>query len=106
MKKALATLGVLFAVSVCAQPWGGQVTGKITNIDVTSGENYGFRVTVGGTQMCAGGSSWAYLNASDDNYKTYTAVLMMAKALGQTVIISSNLVSGQCKIGFVTVWGA
>lgn len=105
----LALLLVVFLATLSArsyaQTWGGQVYGKITRIDVTDAENYGLRVVLGGggAPMCTGGNNWAYLNASDANYKAYVALLMLAKSMDRGVVISSNLVAGQCKIGYVSM---
>ncbi|WP_238139616.1 hypothetical protein [Roseateles aquatilis] len=105
--KRLLTAAVLVtaAMTTHAQQWDGVVTGKISVIDVTGAENYGFRVFIGGQQMCAGGSGFAFLNKSDDNYKAYVSVLMMAKAMEKTVVIFSKMVSGQCQIGYVSMQG-
>lgn len=106
MKRALTTL-VLAAVATAAgsQQWDGSVTGKITALDVTNAENFGFRIFIGGQQMCAGGGNFAFINKSNDNYNAYLSVLMLAKATDKTVVVFSKLVAGQCEVGYVSVQG-
>jgi hypothetical protein len=84
--------------------WDGVVSGTIVAVDVTGGNNYGFRVFVSGvTNMCGTGSNWAYLNESDSNYKTYVAAILAAKAQGNSVTVFSTVVSGYCQIGYISV---
>lgn len=60
--------------------WDGTVSGKISSINVTGGENYGFRVSLANSpKLCGNNHTWAYLNESDSNYKTYISVLLAAK---------------------------
>jgi hypothetical protein len=87
-----------------AHAWDGTVTGKITNMDVTGGSNYGVRISLYGVaNMCTGGPGWAYLNDADSNYKIYVAALMMAKAQNNNVVIYSNFDGSYCHIGYISV---
>lgn len=71
--------------------WDGEVTGLIKQIDVTGGEDYGFRVQLeGGPSLCANAHTWAYLNASDSNYNAYVSVLLAARMAQKTVTIYTD----------------
>lgn len=106
IKELAFVAGLALATTVHAQQWDGSATGKITSMDVTSAENYGFRVYLDGRAMCPNGPSWAYLNGSDSNYKTYVSLLMMARALEKPVVIYTNKDQyGYCKIGYVSMQG-
>jgi hypothetical protein len=84
--------------------WDGVVSGTIQAVEVTGGNNFGFRVFVSGvTNMCGTGSNWAYLNETDSNYRTYVAAILAAKAQASPVSIYTTLVNGYCQIGHVTI---
>jgi hypothetical protein len=102
---AACVVGLLTGIAMRpALAWDGAVSGTIAQMDVTNGNNQGLRVYLAGTStMCNGGASWAYLNDTDSNYKTYAAALLMAKAQGTTVHIYSNLEGGYCHIGYITL---
>lgn len=98
----------LFLLSTYAYSWDGAVSGKVAKIDVTSGENYGFRVYLEGyPKLCGNDHNWAYLNETNSNYKTYVAVLLSAKAAKQDVVIYTNrkgaVANGYCNIGYISV---
>ena len=98
----VAAIGLCFPGPTAA--WDGSVTGKIVQVDVTDAGSLGFRVYVGSVGAhCAGGPGWAYLNEGDSNYKTYVAVLMMAKAQNSSVTIYSNNAGGYCHIGYIQI---
>ena len=99
---ALCALGAV-AFPNPALAWSGQVSGVIFELDVTDGNDFGFRVFLPVTSMCGTSTpNWAYLNSSDSNYSTYAAALMMAKATSEGVTIFSNVdSSGYCHIGYV-----
>lgn len=102
MRPACLLGGALLAAQVAA--WDGAVSGPIAAIDIAHGQNYGFRVGLaGGPTMCTGGATWAYLNESDSNYRTFVAALLLAKAQQSRVLIYSNLENGQCHIGYISV---
>lgn len=105
VKYFLGIICILFSVK--AFSWDGHVSGKIYNIDVTGGENYGFRLSLdGGTKsLCGNNHKWAYLNESASNYQTYVAVLLAAKMADKTVILYTNQKGGNgyCEIGYVSV---
>ena len=68
-------------------------------IDVTDGSNYGFRVW---GVSCGGVAAFGYLLSTDSNYSTYVAVILMAKAQGNTVTFYTNLdANGYCHIGYI-----
>jgi hypothetical protein len=97
-----ACCGLMAAPAALA--WDGAVNGTISNIDVTGGQNYGFRISLSGVPaMCSIGDSWAYLNDTDSNYKTYVAALMLAKAQGKRVVVYSVVESGHCHMGYISV---
>lgn len=110
MKKTLLPIAcAIFSASLLASPaalaWDGIQTGNITRFDVTGGNNFGLRVILGGvTSMCNGSvTSWAYLNESDSNYKTYLAILLLAKAQSKKVSIYTTMESGYCHIGYMAM---
>lgn len=90
IKQLAFATGLVLAASANAQQWDGSNTGKITTIDVTNAENFGFRVYLDGRSMCTNGPPWAYLNGSDSNYKTYVSLLMMARAMDRPVLIYTS----------------
>lgn len=106
IKQLALVAGFVLAASANAQQWDGSNTGKITTIDVTNAENFGFRVYLDGRPLCTNGPAWAYLNGSDSNYKTYVSLLMMARAMDRPVLIyTSKDQYGYCKIGYVSMQG-
>lgn len=108
MNKIVICLLFILASAAEANPWHGSVYGKISVIEVTSGNNYGFRVVLEGTpKLCGNNHAWAYLNESDSNYQVFVSVLTAAKAAGQSVILyttrQDNSAEGYCHIGYIRV---
>ncbi|WP_157597894.1 MULTISPECIES: hypothetical protein [unclassified Rhizobacter] len=106
LHKFLGSIALLLAATLSSPvgAWDGLASGKVTSIDVTGGSNYGFRVVLdGGTQMCAGGTTWAFLNETDSNYKTYVAALMVAKVQGTSVRLFTTTEGGFCHIGYISI---
>jgi hypothetical protein len=102
--RSFAMTVLWFAGIGTAQAWDGVASGNIYAVEITGGNNYGLRVFVTGvSNMCSGGSSWAYLNESDSNYKTYVAAILAAKAQGSPVVVYSTLENGYCHIGYVSI---
>lgn len=100
-----ATL-LLFAWSHCALAWDGVNVGVPGVIEITHGQNYGFRVYLTNqTAMCGSGSySWVYLNSTDSNYQTYVAAILTAKAQGTQVSLFGVLEPGGfCKLGHMAM---
>ena len=98
----------MFLSSTASANWDGVTNGKINGIDVTTGQNYGFRVSlVGAPKLCGSNHGWAYLNQNDSNYQTYVAVLLAAKMADKAVTIFANREStsgsNYCKIGYVAL---
>lgn len=52
--------------------------------------------------MCAGGPTWSYLNDTDSNYKTFVAVMLLAKAQGNPITVFTTLEAGYCHIGYIS----
>lgn len=99
-------IGLLLALSAAspALAWDGTISGKIGRIDVTDPGNFSFRVIlVGEPTMCTGGYNFAYLNTVDGNYDGYVSMLTSAFLAGKTVTVFSNLQSGHCHIGYISV---
>lgn len=100
-------IGAVSTVVFClvwhpAMAWDGTVAGTISSIDVTGGTNQDFRVYFGSQAVCGNATTWAYLNATDPNYATYVATVLMAKALGATVTVYTNRdAAGYCHIGYL-----
>ena len=89
-------------------PWAGANVCKILKIDVTSGDNFGFRVVTDAVDLLndkdvPAKTSWAYLNESDSNYKTYVSLLTMAFFLEHKVTIYVRNVNGYAHIGYIQV---
>jgi hypothetical protein len=107
MKKLLpifALFSTLLLASPSAFSWDGTVAGKIQTIEVAPGGNYGFRVSlVGSPSMCTGGTTWAFLNDTDSNYKIYVATMLLAKAQGLGITIFTSAEGGYCRIGYIVV---
>jgi|EndMetStandDraft_4_1072995.scaffolds.fasta_scaffold272071_2 hypothetical protein len=104
--KFLWSIALLLAttLSLPVRAWDGNASGKVTSIDITGGSNYGFRVVLdGGTQICTGGTTWAFLNEADSNYKTYVAALLVAKVQGVNVRLFTTTEGGFCHIGYVSI---
>ena len=78
-------------------------TGYIQQIDVTSGNNLGFRILLKGVDFeCGNGSRQAYLNESDSNYQTFVSVLLAARmAKAKVRIYNAEGASQNCKITYV-----
>src|SRR3954470_15322096 len=97
-------VSLMLIVSTPVFAWDGFASGTVTTIQITNGNNFGFRINLNGVAaMCTGGPSWGYLNEADSNYKTYVAVLMMAKSQGSAVSVYSNLENGYCHIGHIAI---
>ena len=102
---------IAFALAFLHLPsfaWDGSVAGKVSRIEVTSGNNYGFRVYLNGSpKLCGNDHYWAYINESDSNYQTLVSVLLAAKAGQFNVRIYSNrkegLDDGYCHIGYIAI---
>ena len=95
---------LMLVVEGPAFAWDGVVSGTIATVQITAGQNFGFRLFLNGvTTMCTGGPNWAYLNEADSNYKTYVAAFLLAKAQGNTVAVYTTLENGQCHIGYISI---
>ena len=106
LKAGLGSLaiGCLLSLATPAVAWDGAVEGVVSTMSVTGGSNYGLRIYLSGIPaLCNGGPSWAFLNDTDSNYKTYAAALMLAKAQGNRVMVYSNLEGSYCHIGYIEV---
>lgn len=78
-------------------------TGYIQQIDVSAGNNLGFRVLLKDADFeCGNGSRQAYLNDTDSNYDTFTSVLLAAR-MGKVKVRIYNVegVSQNCRINYV-----
>ncbi len=106
--KALQTWVMVMGglVAFQANAWDGIVSGAVAGFDVTSGQNYGFRVYLAGATSYCGATppyDFAYINEADSNYKSYAAALMMAKVEGSLVTLHLMREGGACKIGYLAV---
>ena len=100
-----AAFGLLTMASPAnAQAWDGAVTFKIARIDVTQGNNFGFRVH-GDQPMCGAGTTWwVYMNVTWDNYQATAALLTSAWLAGRQITVHSwKDPAGYCQIGYVSV---
>jgi len=87
--------------------WDGVVTGRVSQIDATDGNNLGFRVYLDGAPACGTGTpGWAYLNQSFDNYQVVAALVMTAWTTNRRVtLFSIRDTNGWCRIGYVQALG-
>ena len=104
----LASFLLLFAMGAYSGIWDGNATGKILQFDVTSGNNYGFRISLKGRpKLCGNQHNWAYINERDSNYKVYVSALMAAYTAGKKVTVytkrKDRLENGYCHIGHISV---
>jgi len=99
-RKLLAPL-LLCLAAAPAGAWDGFQTIVPGMVDVTAGNNMGFRVW---GPTCNGSANFAYLLDTDSNYSTYVAAILMAKAQGLSVTFyTTKDASGFCHIGYLTV---
>ena len=109
MKSLFKILTALFFLVFSSQTfaaWDGSATGTISRIEVTDGNNYGFRILLDGNpKLCGNEHNWAYINESDSNYNTFVSVLIAAKAGKQRVRVftkrKDGAADGYCHIGYV-----
>lgn len=87
-----------------ASAWDGDKTGKITQIEVSAGTSYGFRIRLDGSGAMCASHAWAYMNITWDNYDAAASLLISAWLAGKTVRIYSNLTNGYCEIGHITTY--
>ena len=100
----LALLGILSTGSF-AQAWDGTPIGTISRIDVTAGDNYGFRVYLEGSPPICNGQTWAYLSSTDSNYNAYLAALLAARASNLSVeLCVTQDATGYCHIGYIATF--
>lgn len=105
VKEIFLMFMIVFPGTVLAT-WDGTESGKINRIEVTSGNNYGFRVLLEGTPaLCGNEHNWAYLNETNSNYNTYVSVLLAAKLSNKAVTLftrrKDGVSTGFCNIGYV-----
>ncbi|GFE84714.1 hypothetical protein GCM10011487_67140 [Steroidobacter agaridevorans] len=87
-----------------ASAWDGTVNDTISQIDVTDGDQLGFRIYFPNSTACGNAHNWAYLNRGDSNYQAYVAAALMAKATGTPVTVYSNVdANGYCHVRFLTL---
>ncbi len=100
----LFALLVILSTGSFAEAWDGIVVGTIATIDVTAGNNYGFRIYFEGAPPMCNGQNWAYLLDTDSNYNAYLASMLTAKVsnLGVTVWVNQDS-SGYCHIGYMSI---
>jgi hypothetical protein len=106
IRKVLLVAAACF-MSVSAHAWDGSNAGVPGLIEVTNGQNFGFRVHLATPVSMCGQSTqaWAYLNATDSNYATYVAVILSAKAQGtQVIVYTIRDASGYCHIEHLGSW--
>ena len=99
----IAIVGLLsmFFMAGSANAWDGIKPGKITGIDVTNAQNFGFRIYMDGTPMCGTTEAWAYLNKDWDNYDAMVSLLTSAYLSGKNVVVHTTKSGVYCQIGYV-----
>ena len=104
--KNILSIAIMALIPSLAFSWDGVNSGKINTIEVTAGENFGFRISlVGGAALCGTEHRWAYINQSASNYQTYVAVLLAAKMAEKSVSVFTvkRGANGYCEIGHISV---
>jgi hypothetical protein len=99
------TISVL-ALLFCASPasaWDGIKVGKISGIDVTDGQNFGFRIYMDGTPMCGTTEAWAFQNKDFNNYDAMVSLLTSAYFNGKQVIAYTTKVGTYCRLDYVAL---
>lgn len=95
------TVALMLMCSAPSIAWDGVKSGKISGLDVTTAQNYAFRVYMDGTPMCGTTETWAYINKSWDNYEAMVSLLTSAYLSGKTVVVHTTRVGTYCEIGHV-----
>ncbi|MGD0959692.1 MAG: hypothetical protein ABSB19_07790 [Methylomonas sp.] len=102
-----AVLLFLSALSQAALAYDGQVSGQINMVEGATAANGGFPFVVtlkNSPTLCNNANTSAYLLSSDANYRVNTSILLTAKSLGSTVVLSSNQdANGYCQIMAFTI---
>ncbi len=102
---------VLFQAALLASAgalaYDGQVTGQIDIIQGSNAASSSTPFTVSlknAPALCGNSNTTAYLVNSDTNYRVNASVLLAAKSLGSTVVLSSNKdANGLCQIQTFTI---
>jgi len=94
---------IILSLLITLVAFGAKATesrsGAVSNLYAAVGTNYGFRAVVGaGGAQCSTGGVFVYTNVSDDNYKAYVALLMLAYSLGKTVTVILDTSQNTCHI--------
>jgi hypothetical protein len=100
-KIAVVILSLVSLISSPVHAWDGSKAGKVTGIDLTGGQNFGFRVYMDGTPMCGTTESWAYVNKDFDNYDAFVSVITTAYFSGKPITLITTKVGTYCQIGYV-----
>jgi len=105
LSKAALVLAAALLTSSPAEAWDGADFGKITEVDMTGGNNFDVRVTLAGQSMCGDGTpTWAYLKHSYDNYQAIVSLVLTAWTTNKDVLIYTTKDGlGYCEIGYVVV---
>ena len=108
MKCKFFLILMLAVLPLGAKAWDGKTSGTIQSIDVTAGENFGFRLVLKNSPtLCGNSNTWAYINESDSNSKTLISVLLAAKLAEKPVTIftfrETASGKGYCHILYITL---
>lgn len=108
-KRTIAMILALGAVAApaTAQAWDGIITGKVSGIDTSSGNNLDFRVFLDGAAACGPNTpGFAYMNHDYDNYQATAALILTAWTTNRKVTLHTTKdAGGLCRIGYVAVTG-
>ncbi|HEY0684629.1 MAG TPA: hypothetical protein VGD45_20000 [Steroidobacter sp.] len=102
-----ALVAALLSCSFTASAWDGVNDGVPGLIEVTNANNYGVRVHLANpVSMCGPNShSFVYFEPTDDNYKSYMATILVAKAQGTQVrLFALADGNGYCKLGHLAMF--
>ena len=103
LRRALLALPLYcaFMLSSPANAWDGIKAGKVSGLDVTDGQNFGFRIYMDGTPMCGTTEAWAYANRNWDNYDALVSLLTSAYLTGKQVVVHTTKNGPYCEIHYV-----
>ena len=109
MSALIRVLCLLVSAMLVARPAAAEVQaqGQVGSYTVGAfAGSYDFRIFLATGGVVCNGYNWAYINTTDANYQALVAVVLSAKALGQTVILGVNVDggTGYCHLQDITAW--
>lgn len=98
----ISVLALLLSASP-ASAWDGIKVGRISGIDVTDSQNFGFRIYMDGTPMCGTTEAWAYQNKDFNNYDAMVSLLTTAYFSSKQIVAYTTKVGSYCRLDYVAL---